>query len=238
MQVLEEVYRVEDAVQRIIPYLEDSRRSAHKAIYFDGFDGLAASAVLRAIAEHPPPSLMNKFDKIIHIDCSRWKSRRTLQRVIADELKLPHSVMAAFGTEDDEDDYSGVDEGSRAEIGEVGKVILRSLLQYRCLVVFHNGSTDMVDLVDFGIPPLYYGSKMLWTFTGRLRVNPEIKEKVGSSHLNIYRNIFWSFHPPNNDTAQLILEEAIEVACQAHATEAEHQPRNSCQVYHICLVVA
>jgi hypothetical protein len=208
MQDLGYVFSVKRAVEKIIPYLEDTGRSAHKAIYFNGWDGLAASAVLQAIAEHPPPSLRNKFDRIIHVDCSRWKSRRALQRVIADELKLPHSVMVAFDREDDEDDYSAVDEDSRAEIAEVGRVILGSLLQHRCLIVFHNGSTDMVDLVDFGIPPLFYGSKILWTFTGILRLYPETKEKVDSSHLCIYRNIGWSF---DGDTAQLILEEATEV---------------------------
>lgn len=65
---------IREAVQRIIPYLEDTNNTAYKAIYFDGWKGLAASAVLRAIAEHPPPSLLKKFDKIVHVDCSRWKS--------------------------------------------------------------------------------------------------------------------------------------------------------------------
>uniref|UniRef100_J3LVP2 Uncharacterized protein n=1 Tax=Oryza brachyantha TaxID=4533 RepID=J3LVP2_ORYBR len=44
---------------------------AHKAIYFEGWAGVGASAVLRAIAENPGPSLRNKFDRIIHVDCSR-----------------------------------------------------------------------------------------------------------------------------------------------------------------------
>ena len=114
------VFNVKRAVEKIIPYLEDTGRTAHKAIYFDGRDGLAASAVLTAIAEDPPPSLKEKFTKILHIDCSRWKSRRALQRAIADELELPQRVMAAFDREDEEDDFSIVDEGSRAEIGEVG----------------------------------------------------------------------------------------------------------------------
>ncbi|EES11803.1 hypothetical protein SORBI_3006G017200 [Sorghum bicolor] len=203
------LYSIKEAVQAIVRYLEDTGSSAPKTIYFDGWDGLAASAVLTAIAEDPSQSLSNKFDKIMHIDCTRWKSRRALQRAIADELKLPQSVMVAFDREDDEDDFSGVDEDSRAEIEEVGRLILGSLLQHRYLIVFHNGNTDMVDLVDFGIPqPLFNGSKILWTFTGRLRVNQEIKEKVDNSHLCIYRNIGWSF---SSGTAQLILEEATEV---------------------------
>lgn len=68
---LRKAYDVETAVERIIPYLEDTGRTAHKAVYFDGWDGLAASAVLTAIAEDPPPSLKEKFTKILRIDCSR-----------------------------------------------------------------------------------------------------------------------------------------------------------------------
>ncbi|KAG2565323.1 hypothetical protein PVAP13_7NG097585 [Panicum virgatum] len=180
------VFNVKRAVEKIIPYLEDTGRTAHKAIYFDGRDGLAASAVrtVIAIAEDPPPSLKEKFTKILHIDCSRWKSRRALQRAIADELELPQRVMAAFDREDEEDDFSIVDEG-----------ILESLLGSRYLVVFRNGSNDTVDLVSCGIPqPGFFGSKILWTFRGRLRLNPEIKEK--------------SF---DGDTAQLILDEATEI---------------------------
>ncbi|EMS52445.1 hypothetical protein TRIUR3_28184 [Triticum urartu] len=83
---------VEEAVQLIIPFLEDTSSRAHKNIYFDGWRGLAASAVLRAIVKDPPPSLLKKFDKIIHLDCSSWKSRRELQRAIAQELKLPRQT--------------------------------------------------------------------------------------------------------------------------------------------------
>ncbi|TKW02879.1 hypothetical protein SEVIR_7G034458v4 [Setaria viridis] len=203
------VYRVQAAVERIIRFLEDTGTTAHKAIYFDGWDGLAASAVLRAIAEDPPPSLKKKFDKILHIDCSMWKSRRALQRAIADELNLTQRVMAAFNRQDEEDDFRGVDEGSRAEIGEVGLLITESLLRCRYLVVFHNGSNDTVDLASCGIPrPEFLGSKILWTFRGRLRLNPQVKDKVDSSHLYIYRPIDWSF---DHDTAKLILDEATEI---------------------------
>lgn len=59
----------------MIAYLEDTSSTAHNAIYFDGWlNGLAASAVLRTIAE-APPSLRDIFDKIVRLDCSRWKSR-------------------------------------------------------------------------------------------------------------------------------------------------------------------
>ena len=120
---------VKMAVQQIVPYLEDTSNDAPQVIYFDGWYGLGASAVLRAIAEQPPPSLREKFDRIIHIDCSMWKSRRALQRVIADELKLTQQVVA-IDTQDEEDDFSGVDHGSRAEVRGVMAAITRYLVQY------------------------------------------------------------------------------------------------------------
>ncbi|KAG2570678.1 hypothetical protein PVAP13_7KG095518 [Panicum virgatum] len=204
------VHNVKEAVEEIIPYLEDSGRTAHKAIYFDGWDGLAASAVLTAIAEDPPPSLKEKFTKILHIDCSRWKSRRALQRAIADELELPQRVMAAFDREDEEDDFSRVDEGSRPEVPDVTREIYQTIRYLNCLIIFHNGSDSMVDLSNFGFPQFNWFSPctVLWTFRGRLRLNPEIKEKVDSSHLYIYKPINWYF---DEDTAQLILDEATEI---------------------------
>jgi len=177
---------VKMAVQQIVPYLEDTSNDAPQVIYFDGWYGLGASAVLRAIAEQPPPSLREKFDRIIHIDCSMWKSRRALQRVIADELKLTQQVVA-IDAQDEEDDFSGVDHGSRAEVRDIRGVIGRYLVQYRCLVIFHNGSSNTVDLASFGIPMLeLLDTKVLWTFRGWLRLNREIPEKIENSHLYLY----------------------------------------------------
>ncbi|XP_066353315.1 uncharacterized protein [Miscanthus floridulus] len=172
---------VKTVVQQISPYLEDTSNDAPQFIYFEGWLGLGASAVLRAIAEQPPPSLREKFDRIIHIDCSMWKSRRALQRVIADELKLTQQVVA-IDAQDEEDDFSGVDHGSRAEVRGVMAAITRYLVQYRSLVVFHNGSDGMVDLTSCGIPqPEIFNTKVLWTFRGRLRLNAEIHRKVDNS---------------------------------------------------------
>ncbi|VAH39656.1 unnamed protein product [Triticum turgidum subsp. durum] len=194
-------------VKKIVPYLEDTSSTAHKAIYFDGCEGLAASAVLRAIAEHPPPSLLKKFDKIIHIDCSRWKSRRALQKTIAQELKLPRRVMDIFDGQDEEDDFRGVDETSRAEIGVIGREIHRALQEHICLVVFHNGSNNMVELTNFGIPPpQMFDVKTLWSFRGRLRLNPKLREKVDNSHLILYD--VWSTYGWN----YLLKDEAREIA--------------------------
>ncbi|CAM0948463.1 unnamed protein product [Alopecurus aequalis] len=180
-------------MQRIYPtsfgYLEDTRNPVYRAIYWEGWSGLAASAVLRAIASDPPSSLRKKFNKIIHVDCSRWKSRREVQRTIARELKLPHRVMNVFDRQDEEDDFRGVDESSRAEIESVGREIFRAIMGLRCLVVFHNGSNGMVDLIDFGIPPLeFFDVKVLWTFEGRLRLKQKISEKVDDSHLYLYED--------------------------------------------------
>jgi hypothetical protein len=60
-------------------------RSKGNVIYFNGWQGLGASAVLRAVAQclasssDAPEGL--RFDKIMHIDCLKWESRRALQRL-------------------------------------------------------------------------------------------------------------------------------------------------------------
>uniref|UniRef100_A0A8I6XAV9 Disease resistance protein At4g27190-like leucine-rich repeats domain-containing protein n=2 Tax=Hordeum vulgare subsp. vulgare TaxID=112509 RepID=A0A8I6XAV9_HORVV len=132
---------------------------------------------------------MKKFDKIIHVDCSRWKSPRALQRTIAQELKLPQRVMDIFDMYDEEDDFKGVDEGSRAEILFIGKEIHQVLTVHRCLVIFHNGSSDMVNLSASGVlQGDFFYTKVLWTFRGRLRLNPGISDKVDDSHMFIYSN--------------------------------------------------
>ncbi|KAI4978440.1 hypothetical protein ZWY2020_015193, partial [Hordeum vulgare] len=174
---------VEAAIQSLCLALEDTE---HGAIYYNGWHGLAASAVLRAIVEDPPSSLMKNFDKIIHIDCSRWKSRRAVQREIAEQLKLPERVMAIFDKQDEKDDLEGLDEESRDEIQHVVTVIHRSLQDHRCLVVFQNGSCNTVDLHDVGIPQGAFGTRILWTFRGRFLLNSGIAKKVDNTKLHIY----------------------------------------------------
>ncbi|XP_006662167.2 uncharacterized protein LOC102722984 [Oryza brachyantha] len=210
---------IEGAIYDIIPYLDDrekaraeDRGGVYKSIYFNGwFSGVGASAVLRAIAEDPPQSLTKKFDKIIHIDCSRWKSRRALQRTIADELKLSQHAMALFDRQDEEDDFSMVGEGSRAEIGEITRVIFLSLLQHTCLVLFHSGGNDIVDLYDYGLPPVgAFGNKVLWTFGGRLRRVSETTNKLNKSHL------FISAVKMYTGCSILLWEEATEISLYTH----------------------
>uniref|UniRef100_A0ACD5TLE0 Uncharacterized protein n=2 Tax=Avena sativa TaxID=4498 RepID=A0ACD5TLE0_AVESA len=183
---------IQEAVNELLPFLEDMSNNAYNAIYFDGWSGLGASEVLRAIAEEPSPSLLEKFNEIFHIDCSMWKSRRALQRTIAQELKLPRRMMDMFDMQDEEDDFKGIDEAHRAEIQDIGIAINQHLRDHIYLVVFHNGSDKFIDLNDFGIPQQHFDrwstnfSKVLWTFRGRLRLNPEIREKVDNSHLCLY----------------------------------------------------
>lgn len=202
-------------MQKIAPYLEDTSNAARKAFYFDGWSGLCASVVLRAIAKDPPPSLREKFDKIIHIDCSRWKSRRALQRAIADELKLTQQVAADFDRQEEKDDFNRVDQGSRFEIGRVATVIAQSLAQCRCLVVFHNGSNGMVDLTRCGIMlhELFH-TKVLWTYRGRLRLNRYIDEYVDISYPFLYLRCYP--YDSEHKWNELVAEEAREIALYTH----------------------
>ncbi|XP_062224678.1 uncharacterized protein LOC133923382 [Phragmites australis] len=214
--------------QEIIGYLE-SIDTSHKSIYFDGCYGLGASAVLRAIVEDPPLSLRKKFNRIIHVDCSRWKSRRAMQREIVDNLKLPQWVMAIIDKQDEEDDFSGVDEGSRLEIERVGWEIQSSLRDHTCLVVFHNGSNDIIDIRDFGIPlfGLLGSTKVLWTFRGRLRLNPDLRSKVDDSHLCIYSySLEWW---------EVVRAEAREIARYTHKIGVSTEIALECILYLLLL---
>uniref|UniRef100_A0A0E0LJ18 Disease resistance protein At4g27190-like leucine-rich repeats domain-containing protein n=1 Tax=Oryza punctata TaxID=4537 RepID=A0A0E0LJ18_ORYPU len=172
---------VRQGVERIIPYLEDTTEP-NQIIYYDGWNGLAASAVLRSLAKDPPPSLVKQFDNIIHLDCSRWKNQRQVQKEIASKVKLPRELMTIFDAQDEDDDFSGVNESSRAAIAEIARVINQALQGHKCLVVFHNGSKETVDLNDLGIPkPADRWSnivcKILWTYRGRLRAIPSMRNK-------------------------------------------------------------
>uniref|UniRef100_A0ACD5V8T5 Uncharacterized protein n=1 Tax=Avena sativa TaxID=4498 RepID=A0ACD5V8T5_AVESA len=131
---------IDAAVERILSELgTDNRRRSNRenVIYFDGWNGLGAFAVLQDVAKRlavsselsvGPAGLV--FDEIIHIDCSKWESRRAMQRKIAEQLKLPDSVMEIFDKQDEEDDFDGLYQGSRTEI-EQKKVLLSSNMDNR-----------------------------------------------------------------------------------------------------------
>ncbi|WVZ53968.1 hypothetical protein U9M48_004849 [Paspalum notatum var. saurae] len=167
---------VGEIVQRLVADNYGGRR--HNVIYFDGWDGLGASAVLRAVGERL--SAGPEFSQVIHIDCSKWESRRAMQRALAEKLQLPAPVMEMFDVQDEEDDYKGVGKGSRLEIPEVAKEIIQHILKQpslRFLVIFNNGSCEEIDLERLGFPVSGYliRNKVLWSFQGGFRLYPRTK---------------------------------------------------------------
>ncbi|XBI23348.1 hypothetical protein VPH35_051918 [Triticum aestivum] len=157
---------VDEARERI---LFDIRYMRYKVIYFDGWNGFGASAVLRSTAavlssRRTTPELC--FDKIIYIDCSEWKNRRGVQRAIAKELQLDRSVMAILDKQDEDDYFLGHDESLRHEIDSVSQVIDQTLRGIKFIMIFLNGSDDEVDVGLMGVPLARYGNNMLiWTFS-------------------------------------------------------------------------
>ncbi|CAL4982124.1 unnamed protein product [Urochloa decumbens] len=148
--------------------------SRHNVIYFDGWDGLGASAVLWEVGRRLTTD--GEFSHIIHINCSKWESRRATQRALAKQLQLPHHVMQMFDAQD-EDDYNGVGQGSRLEIPKVAREIYQHVqkqLSRRFLVIFNNGSCEEIDLESFGFPLSGYSwNKLLWSFQGGFRLYPK-----------------------------------------------------------------
>jgi Cdc6-like AAA superfamily ATPase len=131
---------VDAAAEQILDQLKahtsTEGRSKGSVIYFDGWDGLGASAVLRAVAQRlssssdAPEGL--RFDKIIHINCLKWESTRALQRAIAEQLQLPPEVMQMLNRQDEEDDYDGLDQGSRLGIPQVQWEMHRRIKDLSC----------------------------------------------------------------------------------------------------------
>ncbi|VAH39657.1 unnamed protein product [Triticum turgidum subsp. durum] len=99
--------------------------------------------------------------------------------------------MDIMDRQDEDDDFRGVDKSSRAEIGVIARELHKALREHICLLVFHNGSNNLVDL---------------WSFRGRLRLNPKLREKVDNSHLILYD--VWSTYGWN----YLLKDEAREIA--------------------------
>ncbi|CAD6266315.1 unnamed protein product [Miscanthus lutarioriparius] len=158
---------VVDAREKILNLIQGNLKN--NIIYFDGWNGFGATAVLRSIAQaipsmkSPPPKLC--FGRTIYIDCSRWESKRVMQRKIAEQLKLDRKTMAMFEEQDEEDDFNGVDHGSRDVIRQVSAMIDQTLRESRFMMIFINGSTDEVSLTEFGI--LEYVGMIIWTFGRR-----------------------------------------------------------------------
>ncbi|KAK3139848.1 hypothetical protein QOZ80_5AG0391480 [Eleusine coracana subsp. coracana] len=224
---------IDAAAEQILDQLKadtsSEGRSKGNVIYFDGWDGLGASAVLQAVAQRltavsgAPTGL--QFGKIIHIDCSKWESRRAFQRALAHQLELPTEVMEMFDKQDEDDDYRGLDQGSRLRIPQVQRAMHQRIQDLNCrfLVIFHNGSNEEIDLASFGFPlSEYLDNKVLWTFQGRFRLYPKIKirEALRKSTATNKTDVFILACKPDERDPQefwpvLVCQEAAEVAQQS-----------------------
>ncbi|TVU06832.1 hypothetical protein EJB05_46867, partial [Eragrostis curvula] len=233
MQVIK-ADNIDAAAEGILDQLSGSR-----VIYFDGWDGLGASAVLRAVAQRltaasahafTPPL---QFDQIIQIDCSKWESRRALQRVVAEQLELPPPVMGMLDRQDDEDDFNGVAQGSRVEVLQVREAMYERIqkLNHRFLVIFHNGSGEEIDLATFCGFPLsgYSRNTVLWTFQGRFRLYPRNKVDtavVRSAGLLTDLVLSASHHEkdPEELWSYLVHQEAMDLIVSACKKNTCHGP--------------
>jgi hypothetical protein len=125
-----------------------------------------------------PPEL--QFGRTIYLDCSRWKSKRVMQRRIAEELNFDHMIMAMFDKQDEVDDFNGVDPGSRDVIRSVSAEIDQALRKSRYLMIFLNGSNDEIHFSRFGITE-YLNGAVIWTFNERfpkMYSNPRYRDLI------------------------------------------------------------
>jgi hypothetical protein len=125
----------------------------------------------------PPPELC--FGTTIYIDCSRWTSERAMQKKVAQELGLDHETLSLFEEQDKEDDFNGVDLGSRDIIRSAAALIYRTLSKSRFMMIFINGSQDEIGLSRLGIPESS-DCIILWTFstTTGLSRSKRVAEKI------------------------------------------------------------
>uniref|UniRef100_A0A0D9W2K5 Disease resistance protein At4g27190-like leucine-rich repeats domain-containing protein n=1 Tax=Leersia perrieri TaxID=77586 RepID=A0A0D9W2K5_9ORYZ len=221
------------AVEKIIDKLR--KTDASRVIYFDGWEGMGASAVLRAVLTRLKSDKIIKselkFGTIIHIDCSIWKSRREMQRKIAEELEIAWARDLIDG-QDEADDINGINESSRDVIDDIGIAINDMLMSRRFLVVFHNGSdNEMTDVANFGLPLYqpYKGNKILWTFRGRFRLNTEIQNRVQDADVFISAKFHTKICGKNELQDQshwwdILCEEAAEVASNTCSGVAKLHP--------------
>ncbi|XP_066398706.1 uncharacterized protein [Miscanthus floridulus] len=235
---------IDEAAEEILEALKEETyttrtvSSRDNVFYFDGWDGLGASAVLRAIAQRLSTTSADgrralaeqEFDQVIHIDCSMWQSRRALQRAVAEQLRLPSEVMLLFDREDEKDDFRGVAQGSRAEVQQVIREMQQHIqkLNRRFLVIFHNGSSEEIDLASCCGFPLsgFSTSKVLWTFQGRFRLKPRRKVDTAmktagttDAFISVPPSPSYPWFPSDDPTkhwSYLVRQEAAEVLAMAH----------------------
>ncbi|CAL4993719.1 unnamed protein product [Urochloa decumbens] len=221
---LEKAKDVNGATEEILNIVQRDDAD-NKIIYFNGWNGFGAAAVLRSISQvlanmkAPPPEL--RFDKMIYIDCSTWESKRVMQRKIAEELKLDQKIMAMFDKQDEEDNFNGVDHGSRNVIRSVAAVIDQTLRKGRFMMIFLNGSDDELILSQFGIPD-YWDCIILWTFKRaflNLRAGPI--RRITSDKLT-HTNLFLFYYQSGLSGSQfsaVFQEEAASIVARNPCTQ-------------------
>nr|CAB3481991.1 unnamed protein product [Digitaria exilis] len=161
----------------------------------------------------PPPELC--FGRTIYVDCSSWTSKRAMQKVIAQQLRLNYKTMTMFDEQDEEDDFNGVDLGSREAIRSVAIVIDRHLRESRFMMIFINGGDEEVVLGTLGIPQSSDNVIILWTFSARLVTMHtrgdlhEIERKLRYTDVFLWTGYLDSL--PNSEFIALLHQEAANI---------------------------
>ncbi|RCV37325.1 hypothetical protein SETIT_8G054000v2 [Setaria italica] len=195
-----------EAAKRILRELKEeaagiatSSSRPNNAIYFDAWDGLGAAAAEEDPAppgsRRAPAAAGPEFSHVFHIDCSKWESRRAMQRTIAEKLELPAPVMDMLDAQDEEDDYHGVD-------------------GLPC--------SEEIHLDSFGFPLSGYSrNKVLWSFQGRFRLYPRKKVDRALKSTRTTTDVVISANTQDpHCLSGLLSSEAEEVAHGRNATDS------------------
>ncbi|KAF8694131.1 hypothetical protein HU200_038461 [Digitaria exilis] len=160
----------------------------------------------------------------MYIDCSVWKSKRDMQRKIAEVLKHEDEVMALFEKQDEEDDFTGEDQSSRDVIKHVAKIISQTPRDRSFMMIFLNGSDDEVDLSRFGVILTEFDSNMMiWTFNRFLTIHrPNCANPIVSKLRYTKRFLAWEWNPDN--TRQLKSSQFVAVMRELAATIVARNP--------------
>ncbi|TVU43911.1 hypothetical protein EJB05_03331, partial [Eragrostis curvula] len=215
-----EGHNVSDAARELLDLI--LRKRDKKVIYFHGWSGFGVTPVLRSIVQNLssmkwPAELSHH--RLIYIDCSEWKSRRSLQRKIAEELKFDQTTMDIFDKQDEEDDFNGVDQPSRDLIINVSIMIEKTLREHNFVIFFLNGSDEEIDLTNIGVPslPIFGNNIMIWSFKKRsLTITPSVdnhyyrlKAQLRYTHLFVS---WWYQHEfDTSEFSALLDEEAASI---------------------------
>jgi hypothetical protein len=141
-----------------------------------------------------------------------------MQRQIAEQLKLTDSVMEIFDKQDEEDDFNGLDQGSRDEIAQISTEIYQTMQNLRFLVILHNGGNQEIDIFNSGLSLYEYAnSKMLWTFRGRFRLDPKVIDNVKkSTTTDVLFSASRDRRDPQELWSYLVRHEAAQVSWNKH----------------------